>query len=125
MTLNAKRIGRTLLAICMAATLVTMVRAHAKLEKSEPADKATLAAAPVHVQLWFDDDLDVKTSKITLKGASGPIKLGPVHLMGEKSLMADITGAVVDGKYTIDWQTAGDDGHVSKGVIAFTVAKKK
>jgi methionine-rich copper-binding protein CopC len=125
MTVNTQRMGRAFLAISMAATLMTMVQAHAKLEKSEPADKSTLAAPPAHVQLWFDDDLDVKASKIALKGTAGPVKLGPVHLMGDKTMMADITGAMADGKYTIDWQTAGDDGHVSKGVIAFTVARKK
>jgi methionine-rich copper-binding protein CopC len=125
MTFNRRRIGRTLLAICLAAMLVTTIQAHAKLEKSEPADKATLTAAPTHVMLTFDDELDVKASKIALKSAAGPVKLGPVHLMGKKELMADITGTLADGKYTIDWQTAGDDGHVSKGVLSFTLARKK
>ena len=42
-------------------------------------------------------------------------------MMGEKTLMAPVTGKMADGKYTVNWQTAGDDGHVQKGTFAFNV----
>ena len=45
--------------------------------------------------------------------------------MGEKTIMAAITGTMVDGKYAVDWQTAGDDGHVQKGAFTFTLTLKK
>ena len=102
-----------------AVVLSVIVQAHAKLEKSEPADKATLSAPPAHVELWFNEKPDVKTSKIALRSAAGPVKLGVVHSM------ADITGDMPDGAYTASWQTAGDDGHVLKGEFTFSLKRVK
>ena len=76
MTVNARRIVRALAVLGVCASVIAtgvIGLAHAKLEKSEPADKATLTAAPVHVQLWFNEAPDVKTSKIELKGAAGAV----------------------------------------------------
>ena len=42
--------------------------------------------------------------------------------MGEKDLMARVSGRMPDGAYTARWQTAGDDGHVLKGEWTFTIA---
>jgi methionine-rich copper-binding protein CopC len=41
--------------------------------------------------------------------------------MGEKTLMAAITGTMSGGTYTVNWQTAGKDGHVIKGDFTFSV----
>lgn len=101
--------------------LTTLVHAHAKLEKSEPAAGATMTTAPTHIQLWFNEKLDAAVSQIELTSPSGRVELGPAHAMGEKSLMAGISGKVGDGTYTVAWQTAGDDGHVAKGNYTFTV----
>jgi methionine-rich copper-binding protein CopC len=32
---------------------------------------------------------------------------------------------MADGRYTVNWQTAGDDGHLQKGTFAFTVKPAK
>lgn len=101
--------------------LAALVQAHTKLEKSEPRAGATITAAPKQIQLWFNEKLDVALSKIELTSPSGKVDLGPTHVMGEKSLMAGLTGKVVDGTYTVDWQTAGDDGHLVKGNFTFTL----
>jgi len=109
-----------LLALCTLAA-GAVVQAHAKVEKSEPADGATIAAAPASIQIWFSEAVDTKVSKIVLTGPSGAVKLGPAHSMAPRSLMAGIGGTLADGAYTIDWQTAGDDGHVVKGAPHFTI----
>jgi methionine-rich copper-binding protein CopC len=90
-------------------------------EKSEPATEAALTAPPKQLQLWFNEKIDVAVSKIELSSPAGTVALSPVHAMGEKSLMAGITGKMPDGTYTVAWQTAGDDGHVVKGDITFAV----
>jgi methionine-rich copper-binding protein CopC len=41
--------------------------------------------------------------------------------MGKNNVMAPIVGKMADGKYTVSWQTAGDDGHVQKGTFSFTL----
>ena len=73
------------------------------------------------MQLFLTEKPDLKVTKVELVSASGKIALGPAHMMGEKTLMAAITGKMADGKYTVNWQTAGNDGHLQKGTFAFTV----
>jgi methionine-rich copper-binding protein CopC len=110
-------------ALAIAAALGTVLLAHAKLEKTEPANGATLTAPPPHVQLWFNEKLDAAVSKIDVTGPTGKVDLGPAHSMEPKTLMAVFKSELADGKYTVNWQTAGDDGHAQKGEFAFTVKR--
>jgi len=106
-------------AAMVAVALGVGVQAHAKLLKTSPVDKATVAKAPTSVQLWFNEAIDVKLSKVEVTGPDGKVALGVVHAMEPKQLMGPITGKMADGAYTVDWQTAGDDGHVQKGSYTF------
>ena len=101
--------------------LTAIPQAHTALTKSEPAAGKTVTAAPKQIQLWFNEKIDVALSKIELTGPSGKVDLTAAHAMGEKSLMAGVSGKVAEGSYTIAWQTAGDDGHVVKGSVKFTL----
>jgi len=105
--------------------LATFVQAHMKIEKTQPADGTTVSAAPTSIQLFVTEKPDLAVTKVGLSGPSGKVELGPAHAMGEKTIMAAITGTMVDGKYAVDWQTAGDDGHVQKGAFTFTLTLKK
>jgi methionine-rich copper-binding protein CopC len=107
--------------VALAIALVAVAHAHMKVEKTDPAEGATLSAPPPHVQLFLTQKPDLKVTKIELAGAGGKVALGPAHMMGEKTVMAAVSGKMADGKYTVSWQTAGDDGHVQKGTFAFTV----
>jgi len=113
--------GIMLLALVSAGALV---RAHAALQKTEPAANATVTKAPTSVQLWFSEAPDLKVTKVDLTGPAGKVELGPAHSMGKGNVMAPIVGKIADGKHTVNWQTAGDDGHVEKGSFAFTVSIK-
>ena len=121
MELNTSNIGRAVGTALIVLVATTLLQAHTKLEKSVPAAGAVLSAAPKQVQLWFNEKLDAAVSKIELTSAAGNVALGSVQAMGDKSLKAAITGKVPDGTYTIAWQTAGDDGHVVKGDVKFSV----
>jgi methionine-rich copper-binding protein CopC len=101
--------------------LTAIPQAHTALTKSEPAAGKTVTAAPKQIQLWFNEKIDVALSKIELTGPSGKVELTAPHVMGDKSLMAGVSGKVGEGIYTIAWQTAGDDGHVVKGNVKFTL----
>ena len=100
-----------------------LVQAHAKLEKTEPAANATVTSVPPHVQLFFSEALDMAVTKLAIKGPSAKVKLVGTHAMG-KSLMAAIEGEMTDGVYTVEWSTAGDDGHPQKGEFTFTLKRK-
>ena len=100
----------------------TFALAHNRLLKTEPAAQAALKTAPARVQLWFGEKPDMTITKITVKGPSGPVDVGPAHPVSEKVIALDFKGKLAAGEYTVSWQTAGDDGHVSKGDFSFSVA---
>ena len=108
-------------ALVVAVAFAAVLHAHMKVEKTEPADGATVSAAPAAVQLFLTEKPDLKVTKVEMSGASGKETLGPAHMMGDKTLMAAVTGKMVPGKYTVNWQTAGNDGHVQKGSFAFSL----
>jgi methionine-rich copper-binding protein CopC len=57
-----------------------------------------------------------------MSGPSGPVTLTGFHVMAsDKSIMALVGQPLPNGRYTVRWQSAGDDGHVQKGQFAFTV----
>ncbi len=116
-----KHSGLGFLVGVMVLGLATILQAHNKLNRTEPKDGAMLGAPPAHVQLWFEEKPDPAVSMLELTGPSGKVALGPVHVMDDKSLMADISGTLAPGTYKVSWQTAGDDGHVSKGEFSFMV----
>jgi copper resistance protein C len=120
MTVRISRIAVFAAAVVIVG-LSTLALAHTKLEKSEPAAGATLTEKPRQVQLWFNEKIDPVVSKIELTSASGKIALSGMHVMGGKELMASVSGDTPNGTYTVAWQTAGDDGHVTKGDFTFAV----
>jgi methionine-rich copper-binding protein CopC len=112
---------RNLAAAALAVGLAsTVVLAHMKASKFEPAADATVTTA-ARVQVWFTQAPDPKVSKIELAGPNGAVKLGAVQVTAEKSISAAVEGSLGNGRYTASWQAAGDDGHVQKGTYSFTV----
>jgi len=103
---------------------MALLQAHAQVQKTEPAANSTISKAPTSVQMWFNEAPDLKVTKVELSGASGKVELGPAHSMGKNNVMAAVIGKMADGKYTVNWQTAGDDGHVEKGTFTFTLSTK-
>lgn len=122
-----KKVLSTILPLTLALAVIfgwSWVQAHTKLQKSEPAENATVSAPLKTVQIWFNEKLDVKVSKIGITGPSGAVKTGAVQVKDEKSIAASVEADLANGQYTVAWQTAGADGHVLKGEYSFSVAKK-
>lgn len=115
------RTFRTIMFFSLIIMLGSITFAHMNLEKTEPAHDTTLSSQPQHLQMWFTQEPDLAVTKVELKGQDGIIELGEVHLMDEKTLMAMIIGDMADGTYTVNWQTAGDDGHIQKGELVFKI----
>jgi methionine-rich copper-binding protein CopC len=108
------------LALCV-AIFAAVVEAHMALKKTEPADRATVTAPPAAVTLWFTQKPDLAVSRLVLAGPAGEVKLGAPKVGDAMQLSAPIEGTMANGAYRIEWQTAGDDGHVQKGSVAFTL----
>ena len=111
------------LAASVAVASASVLFAHAKLERTEPAANATVAVAPDHVSVFFREAPDAAVSKLAMKGPSNTVTLAPAQVTG-KQLRAHIDGVLTDGLYTVQWQTAGHDGHAQKGEFAFTLKRK-
>jgi len=107
--------------IALLGVLSVAVLAHNHLEKTMPTDGASLTTAPDHVELWFAEKPDLAVTKLDAMGPSGMVDLGPVHVIAKDSIGASFKAKLAGGKYVVNWQTAGDDGHVSKGDFSFSV----
>jgi copper resistance protein C len=110
-------LGLTLLIGPYAGTL----QAHNQLLKTDPAAKASVKVSPARVTFWFQEKPDMTVTKIVVKGPSGIVET-TVHPISEKVLAADFKSKLAPGAYTVSWQTAGDDSHISKGDFTFNVA---
>ena len=108
----------------LALTLAAAAFAHLKALKTSPEDGAALSGPVRTLRVFFNQEPDLPLSKLELEGPRGPLSVEGLHTMGEKDLMARVSGRMPDGAYTARWQTAGDDGHVLKGEWAFTIARE-
>lgn len=97
---------------------------HFGLSKSAPA-----AAATVHhvaeVKLWFSEPPADGTVSIRLLDAEGEMvpTTDPTADPEDASAFAIVPDeALPAGKYSVNWRGMGDDGHVVKGDLSFTVA---
>jgi len=115
------RLRNILAAVLFLGAFAMLALAHNKLLKSAPAAGAALTASPARVEMWFDEKPDPAVSKVAVKGPAGAVETGPVHANPKNSVAADFKGKLANGQYTVSWQTAGDDGHVSKGDFSFSV----
>ena len=122
MNRNFFRFRNVVAAVLVAGALATLAFAHNKLMKSVPAAGASLKTSPAHVEMWFDEKPDPAVTKIAVKGPAGAVGIGSPHAGSDKSIVADFKGTLPAGQYSVSWQTAGDDGHMSKGDFGFSVA---
>ena len=108
-------------ALVLVLTLVAVAAAHMALSKSAPEADAVLSESPHHIQIWFTQDPDPAVSQVTLEGPSGELELGQLMIHDDRSIMAMVESSLPSGKYTVNWRSAGDDGHTQRGDFAFTV----
>jgi len=113
------RLAAVTVAVALAGTVVF---AHLAVRKSLPEKGASLTSSPSSMQVWFTQEPEMEKSGLTLTGPQGAVALGPVKTGPERSLVASVSGKLAAGAYTLEWKTAGDDGHVLTGKIPFSVA---
>ncbi|MET7692014.1 copper resistance protein CopC [Streptomyces sp. NPDC005483] len=92
--------------------------AHTELVKSSPKDGATLAKAPGHLTLTFDEAVDLSDVRVlTVDGDRLPASRA-----GKDNVVRVALGSPADGKFALVWSVVDEeDGHTSSGRIAFAV----
>lgn len=114
---------RTLLAFTAFSVVVpSSARAHGLLRESSPRAGARLTAVPGEIRLTFTERPERVFTRITLTGPEGVlVALDSIVITGFDASVR-ITGSLIAGTYTVEWQTAGDDGHPVRGDYIFTIA---
>jgi copper transport protein len=116
------------IALALAAVAVgltpTLLLAHAKLVRSDPAGNAVLTAQPSRISLWFSERPEPKFTVVQLLDSAGAaIVLGQPALDAKAmEITVDVPPNLPSGKYTVSWRTAASDGHASNGKFAFTLS---
>lgn len=103
--------------------LPALAWAHATIVKSEPAKDAQLAASPPAIVLAFNEPIEPAFSSIKLldeQGKALTIDKATVDPADKKRLRATIP-VLVNGKYTVQYNTMGRDGHKRSGQYDFYV----
>lgn len=99
--------------------------AHLALTGSTPEKGAHLAVAPREIRLTFSEEVEAAVARIRLLSANGSeVATSAVRQPADSAQMivADISGALEAGAYTIEWQVIGQDGHPVRGSIPFVIA---
>ena len=84
---------------------------------------ARLTVAPTMLRLTFSEAMEPSVSRFVLVAPDGhAVQLSAVRAGNSaKMLIADITGAMSPGRFTVQWRGAGRDGHPVHGEYTFDV----
>lgn len=111
----------TAIATLLACLIAGTAQAHAKLEKSTPAEGSTLTAAPAGVDMTFSEA--VRLTSVSVQKEKEPRQvIGDLPAGADKTLHVALP-QLTAGAYTLAWRVVGADGHVSFGAVHFTISK--
>jgi copper resistance protein C len=110
----------------VAFVLITSVSGHAMasadLVSSTPESNAVVAAGPHQVDLKFSEGIELKLSKITVRGPKGRMTTTVGLDQNDKSFVfVSFWDALAPGKYTVDWHVVSSDKHKTHGTFTFSV----
>lgn len=107
--------------LALVAASAAAAAAHMAVRRTMPEAGAVLSESPREVRIWFTQAPDPAVSRLRLEGAAGAVALGDTTVQDDRSLAAALPSKLEAGTYTVNWRTAGDDGHTQRGDFAFTV----
>jgi len=96
---------------------------HASLVRSSPARRATLTTAPDRVQLWFNEAVEPRFSRVSVRDAAGqPVDLGDARVDPDdpKRLTVGLK-PLGRGTYRVRFRVLSVDGHVVESEFPFTL----
>ncbi|MEJ2643849.1 MAG: copper resistance protein CopC [Gammaproteobacteria bacterium] len=109
--------------LCAALLLPAAAVAHAFPERSVPRVGATVSSAPKRVRIWFDGNLNVLFSKVTVTGPDGErVSKGHGHVSATNPRLLEVVlKPLRPGQYWVHWSVVARDGHHTEGKYPFTV----
>ncbi|MGL5865858.1 MAG: copper resistance CopC family protein [Dermatophilaceae bacterium] len=98
----------------------TPARAHTDLERSTPADGATVSSLPALVHLRFTQDVIPGTAVVALTGPRGEVGLGAPSVRGRDVRMT-LPAVPSPGRHRLVWRVVAGDGHPVRGVLTLDI----
>lgn len=120
--MKLKKLMTTLLGtfLFMAWPLVSM--AHVHMDKSDPANGATLSVIPKSVDTWFSGKVAAEWSKIEVTDANGKrVDTGEVSDGGDPKHLSVGLKSVAPGSYDVKLNVISGDGHRVKSSFSFSI----
>jgi copper resistance protein C len=95
--------------------------AHSELVAINPPPNSVLTTAPKEIRLSFNENVEVRFSRISLKRSDGSeLKLAhPVSDATKPRDLAVVLPALTAGRYEVQWQATSADSHRIKGSYRF------
>jgi methionine-rich copper-binding protein CopC len=113
--------GVVALAVVLLLLLPHAAFAHAVLVKSSPAQGATVKSGDLDITLTYNSRIDAMHSSLHLIGPGGKAQTLAVDGHAAPNLLVSKAAGLTAGAYKLQWQVQANDGHISRGVVAFRV----
>lgn len=110
-----------LLILVLMACFAQPVWAHAVLMQSKPAIDSTVKGPNVPIWLKFNVRVDGKRSHLQLIAADGSTMEVPAPKQTAPDILESSISGLKPGTYKLQWRVLASDGHMSNGVVEFTV----
>jgi methionine-rich copper-binding protein CopC len=99
----------------------SLIEGHAILKESSPAANATVAGPDVPITLKFNVRVDSARSKVQLSHPDDSVTELPLTKQVSPDTLSAKAAGLTPGVYKIQWQVLAPDGHITRGVVPFSV----
>jgi copper resistance protein C len=97
------------------------IEGHAILKESSPAVNATVLGPDVPITLKYNVRVDSARSKIQLSRPDESVTDLPLTKQVSPDTLSSKATGLTPGAYKLQWQVLAPDGHITRGVVPFSV----
>jgi len=110
-------------AIVLGALLAAgrLIEGHAILKESSPEANATVVGPDLPVVLKYNVRVDSTRSKIQLSRPDESVTELPLQKQVSPDTLSSNATGLTPGAYKLQWQVLAPDGHITRGVVPFSV----
>ena len=111
--------GTAALAVFLAGA--GFIEGHAILKESSPAANATVVGPDLTITLKYNVRVDSTRSKIQLSRPDQSVTELPLEKQVSPDTLSTKASGLAPGAYKLQWQVLAPDGHITRGVVPFSV----
>lgn len=98
-----------------------LIEGHAILKESSPEANATVVGPDLPVVLKYNVRVDSTRSKIQLSRPDESVTELPLQKQVSPDTLSSKATGLTPGAYKLQWQVLAPDGHITRGVVPFSV----